>query len=289
MKLRRESLFTSTAPLFLPRDWLVQAVKNGKVRIAGKYRLLALGLLVLLLATIPAQAGPFTLEIVAQRGDVIDGITLTNLGGVYSLNNSGTVAFRGSFSAGNEAGIFTQSNLLVETGDVIGGKTFTNFNHELSLNDNGTVAFRGLFSGGHGLFTPTELLVATGDIIGGQLLIGVEFPSLNNDGTVAYIGKSAGGGGIFTQNDLVAFGDTIGGITLADIGPPSINDFGQIAFDAVFVDSDGIRTEGIVLATPIAAPEFSGISYGIPNFGWIFSLGGSLLGMVVIRRRRSRG
>ena len=39
----------------------------------------------------------------------------------------------------------------------------------------------------------------------------------------------------------------------------------------------------------VAAPEFSGMLYGIPNFGWIFSLGGGLVGLVGIRRKQYRG
>ena len=42
------------------------------------------------------------------------------------------------------------------------------------------------------------------------------------------------------------------------------------------------------LPEPIPAPEFTGITYGIPNFGWIFGFGGGMLGFAVIRRKYSR-
>ena len=182
MKLRREFYFTTTALLFHPWDWLVRVKRVGTFPLACT--------LVLLLWSVPAGADPitgYTLEIVAQRGDVIGGKTLTSLGAVYSLNNSGTVLFTGCFSDG--CGRFTQSELVVSGGVTIDGKTLTG-GFDAALNDSGTVAFHASFSGGAGIFTESELLFGSGDTIGGKTLTG--FPtgliSLNDFGTVNKVG-----------------------------------------------------------------------------------------------------
>ena len=44
----------------------------------------------------------------------------------------------------------------------------------------------------------------------------------------------------------------------------------------------------VTLPTPTVAPEISNNVYGIPYFGWIASVAGGLLGLLVVRRRHSR-
>lgn len=68
--------------------------------------------------------------------------------------------------------------------------------------------------------------------------------------------------------------------------PPNFFDLGIVCLELFDYQTHIVLAQ---ITEPIPAPEFSGTLYGMPNFGWIFSLGGSLLGMVVIRRRRSRG
>ena len=43
-----------------------------------------------------------------------------------------------------------------------------------------------------------------------------------------------------------------------------------------------------VLTIPPSAPEISSNVYGIPYFGWIASVAGGLLGLLVIRRKYFR-
>ena len=229
------------------------------------------------IAQFSGSEGIFTQhDLLVAAGDTISGKTLNGFGSIVSLNDAGTVAFKGSFAGGDARGVFTQNGLLVATGDTLGGKTLTNIDPYVSLNNLGTVAFRGDFAGGDGIFTQNALLVASGDTIGGKTLFTFDFPIINDAGTVAFIGKisNSNESGIFTQTGFrAATGDTVGGKTLADFGPPRINNRGQIAFPVVF-DDGGVRTEGIVLATPV------------PESGTLILLGTGLAAMAGWKRKR---
>ena len=60
-------------------------------------------------------------------------------------------------------------------------------------------------------------------------------------------------------------------------------------FGAISQTIDGLTILGEGGQVPVPAPEFTGKSYGMPNFGWIISLGGGVLGLTVIRQRHPRG
>ena len=54
------------------------------------------------------------------------------------------------------------------------------------------------------------------------------------------------------------------------------------------VQSFNLQTPGAWTMRPVAAPEFSGTPYSMPNFGWSASIGLGLLGLAVTRRKYFR-
>jgi hypothetical protein len=195
-------------------------------------------------------AEAYTLSLVAQPGDTIDGRTLLDTGG-GRLNDLGQVAFYGSFAGGN--GVFTQDKLLIAKGDVIDGKSLI-FLGGGSFNDSGTIALVGSFDTSAGVFTQDDLLISSGAVIGGRTLQGVDAPAINNAGTVAFRGSFQGGGhfGVFTQDSLVAeVGSIIGGKTLTTIFTGvGLGDNGVVAFHAGFSGGAGVFTATSLLAAP---------------------------------------
>jgi hypothetical protein len=190
--------------------------------------------------------------LLAKTGDTIGGKTLTDfphlpgelIGIEPAINDSGVVAFLGSFAGGD--GIFTQSALLAKTGDTIDGKALTHLLSRPAINDSGVVPFLASWAvDGIGIFTQSALLVKQGDTISGNTLTSIGVPAINGSGAVAFGAKFAGDTqqGIFTQSAVLAkTGDTIGGRTLFEVGIPVINDSGSVAFPAIF---DGGTAEGI--------------------------------------------
>ena len=60
-----------------------------------------------------------------------------------------------------------------------------------------------------------------------------------------------------------------------------------IAVVVLFAAPD-LMAGGQIIVPPPAAPEISSNVYGIPYFGWIASVAGGLLGLLVIRRKYFR-
>lgn len=202
------------------------------------------------------EAAAYSLDILAQAGDTIDGQFLFNAARP-SLNNHGIVAFDAGCSpcgtAGN--GIFTQNQLLVKTGDVIGGETIQFINHSghKSFNDAGTVAFAAGYDKAPtfdvGIFTQNALLVRRTDTVGGIPLLGLGSEvEINNAGKVGFNGfPVAGGSGFFTQDGpLIRGGTMVGGKALDQhIGQSnnSLNDAGKAAVFATFGGAQGMITQ----------------------------------------------
>jgi hypothetical protein len=186
--------------------------------------------------------------LVARCGDSIGGQTVTSLG-LPAVNNSGAMAFVGSFAGGT--GVFSQSALLAKSGDVIAGQMLGSLGQP-AINDHGTVAFQSWSSGTPttAIFTPSAVLVQTGDTIGGKTLTDLLFGStINASGIVAFTGVFSGGTGIFTQNALlVKEGDRIGGQKLTSFGYPVLNDSGTVAFFATYPGGAGIFTKTALIA-----------------------------------------
>jgi hypothetical protein len=186
--------------------------------------------------TLAASPG-YQFRILVQTGDTIGGKTLTGISSPV-LNDSGAVAFYGTFSDGT--GIFTPIELLARSG----------------------------YFDANGNFI--------GEIIDGKLVLRIGFlrpdvaytePAINNPGTVLFeasfqVPNTATGPGqaqgLFTSSELLlTAGDTITGKTVASnpysfpasFGHYAINDSGAIVFETTFTDG----SYGIVLATPISS------------------------------------
>ncbi len=263
--------------------------------------------------------------LIAGRGDVIGGKTLTSVLQDPSLNNSGDIAFLADFTdiSGSGRAVFVTNSVVAETGDTIGGKTLTTINNgEPSMNASGDVAFGANFSGGRGIFTQSILLVESGDMIAGRTITGVnDFPSLNDAGVVAFAAFTGfGTSGIFltdgTTGSLIAHdGDVVDGKTLTvPFTIPSLNNLGQVVYGATFVGGTGIFVDDMLVAesgdvvdgrilASFGVPSLndlgnvaflaffegggSGIILGtpIPEPSTVALLGIGLLGLTLFRRR----
>ena len=124
-------------------------------------------------------------SILVEEGDIIDGKTLTNIGGP-SLNDNNLVAFHSDFAGGR--GIFTQNGLLVKNGDTVGGATLSGVIGNPVINNAGEVAFGGFISGGgSGIFTQNSLIARSFDMIDGKFVLFFGgFPFINNNGDVIF-------------------------------------------------------------------------------------------------------
>ena len=63
--------------------------------------------------------------------------------------------------------------------------------------------------------------------------------------------------------------------------------FASIAVVVLFAAPE-LMAGDVALPTPTVAPEISSNVYGIPYFGWIASVAGGLLGLLVVRRKYLR-
>ncbi len=124
-------------------------------------------------------------SIVAEAGQTIGGKTLTSVGGVPAINNSGTILFGGVYGlvAQNQFGIFSSTAAVVQNGQSIGGFTIAGPADPL-INDYGVIAFEAAFSGKTGLFTTTEPVLAEGQTVAGKTIQtnGLRGVNFNNAG-----------------------------------------------------------------------------------------------------------
>lgn len=193
-----------------------------------------------------ARAETFSLSIIVQLGDVIDGKVVDGIDSSSpSFNDNGDVAFVGSLgdSTGSKGGIATQNAILFETGDIVvdGGIVTQGPGANRNwLNNNGEVVFLGAFPTGAGIFTQDALLARTGQTIGGVTLNTLKTPVINDNGDVMFVGGT-GLSGIFTPSSLlVEVGQTIDGETLTSLVELiSLNNNGDVAFRGSFAQNGG--------------------------------------------------
>jgi hypothetical protein len=186
--------------------------------------------------------------VLVQQGQTIDGFTISGMNGVdeSSMNNSGTIVFRGG---GGPTYEFTQTQRLVGTGSIVAGTTLTNVNPDAAINDAGDIAYQGFFGSSNGIFTLTRNVVNRNDTLGGHQLSSIDSSvDINNKDHVAYLADYVGGGqGIFLEHGLlVSTGDVVGGHTIASLFRPSLNDNDTVAAYATFTDG----SSGIITAVP---------------------------------------
>ena len=188
-----------------------------------------------------ARAGPYSLEIIAQAGDMIDGRTIAWFSSEaldLSISNSGEVAFFAKVTSpqGSRLGLMTQRRFIAGAGAVIDGHE-TGFSSEesLAMNNRGDVAYRANVPGTSGLFVNQTLLLQGGDVIDGQriaLILGS--PAINDAGTVVFRATNdmfVGGSHIFSQSEFIAeSGLMVDGFTAHNFSTPKINNAGDVAF-----------------------------------------------------------
>ena len=192
-----------------------------------------------------ARAGPYTLEIVAEVGDVIDGRTIIQFSrdpAPVAINNDGEVAFFAKVSSAQGEGwsVMTQNRFIAGAGKLVDGRlpSFNDEDHGVDINNLGQVTYTAFLpEGGRGLFVDETLLVQPGDVIDGITVARIgRNPAINDGGTVAFQGGNAefvAGWSIFTQDRLVVEnGRVYDGNTMVSFQRPLINNAGEVVFRA---------------------------------------------------------
>jgi hypothetical protein len=204
---------------------------------------LGLGVLPVSLITLPdrTQAAPYIFTQIAETGG-----QFTILGSPPTLNDSGSVAFRGVTSTGAE-GMFVSSGGLITT---IASATppSSGFERNPAINNAGTVAFGGLLGGEFGVFTGSGGPITTVASTGGFFTQFESPPSINNLGTVAFNAQHVENGmsqwGIFTSSGGATTPITNTSGSFSGFSFPSINTSGSVSFWAS-LDAGG---EGIFVS-----------------------------------------
>ncbi|MCH8047895.1 MAG: hypothetical protein IID44_29730 [Planctomycetes bacterium] len=229
-----------------------------------------------------ARVGPYSLEIIAEVGDVIGGRTIIQFSRdptPVRINNDGEIAFYAKVSSAQGEGwsVMTQNRFIAGAGKLVDGRLpfFNDEDHGVAINNLGQVTYTAFLpEGSRGLFVDETLLVQPGDVIDGITL--GEFgrnPAINDRGTVAFQGSEVGRGwNIFTQDRLVVEnGRVYDGHTMVSFKLPHINNAGEIVFrarssnahiDAVLAPDRIVAIGGDVLhGRPVfQLPEIGGIT-----------------------------
>ena len=204
-----------------------------------------------------ARAGAFSLEIIAQAGDVIDGRTIIGFSGEQlsvKINNNGEVAFFADFSSGFfvDLGLLTQNRFIAGAGKVIDGRAL-GFGSEpyLDMNHLGDVTYQADWNDGRGIFVNETLLVqADVTVIDGHTVRSLsKSPKINDTGTVLFSADTLEFSGVFTQSELlIRTGQSFEGLTISGAGGLQNNaghvvfgvSFREIAERVLFTFDDGI-------------------------------------------------
>jgi hypothetical protein len=129
----------------------------------------------------------------------------------FSINNTGTLAFRGRNNAQNKQGVYKKNgtfiSAVIEENENSNSSVYSN----ISINNNGSVAFLRSFvnEGTGGIFTGDDLLndrvISTGDSLLGSTVTGLSFSrkGFNDAGQVAFFAKfTDGSSGIFRADPV---------------------------------------------------------------------------------------
>jgi hypothetical protein len=215
----------------------------------------------------------YTLTVLANPGDVIDGQTIIDAGATgISLNDNNEVAFsalvscpQGECLANFKASPRSKPSLVVAPGSLIAGQTVQAVG-PAKIDNTGAIYFSCVFQGGIvGICTQSSIVVKTGDVIGGFTLQSIGNFGVSPNGKLVFVGgfgrrvfssqfqDAAESFGLFTPSRLLMkscedyfltgdcypggpMGDSISGQQLLGFGsdPPSVNNAGNIAFDCSF-------------------------------------------------------
>ncbi len=187
-----------------------------------------------------AHAGPYTLEIVAQAGDVIDGRTITGFSpevirvGISDDREVAFFAFAAS-AEGSGLSLMTQRRFIAGAGKVVDGWV-PQFGSEpsLAINGLGDVAYKATIPNvARGVFLNQQLLLMNGDVIDGEeISVLQDSPDINDAGTVVIMARpgpvklSING----PSEIMVEHGTMVDGFTVDGFTNPRINNAGDVVF-----------------------------------------------------------
>ena len=226
-----------------------------------------------------ARAGAYSLEIIAQAGDVIDGRTLVAFANEttnVSINNDGEVAFFAWASGPDGQGwsAMTQHRFIAGAGKLVDGRVpeFNDEDHFVEMNNRGQVTYSAFLPGGRGIFVDQTLIVASDDVFDGRRIIFLgRHPAISDAGTVAFFARHTddfnGPDALFTQDGvLVETGQTIDGYTVSGLLGPQItfSNSGEIAFRLGMLDATGGKFEAIATPDRIILKEGIDTVGGLP-------------------------
>ena len=203
-----------------------------------------------------ARAGPYTLEIVAQAGDIIEdraifGFSSEVIG--VGISDDREVAFfanvRGPQGVGRS--LMTQRRFIAGAGKMVDGHV-PQFGSEpsLAINGLGDVAYKATIPNvARGVFLNQKLLIMNGDEIDGEeISVIVDPPAVNNAGIVVIPARPGaiklsldGANEIIADNRAV-----IDGFTLDGISYPQINNAGKVVFGSGLNELPKVRDYSIV-------------------------------------------
>ena len=287
MKLRR-TLFTSPALLFLPWGWLARAIKNGK----EKFMTLKIGRYL--------QRGSLAVLFVLAFAVGLSGSTIIS----DSFNASANPPPNTIWGPSEVGWLYTPSFGY----DLVGVETKFGDTNPFFPD---TRIVRVEVYDEHPLFGGTLLRFADFSTLEFEFYGGIFFPLTLVGGEDYFIGfrNTTGLGTNITFDAGDAISDTFFSGEMSTLFPDFIDgtypssktEFPHLLQPIIRFLGPGPDFVPPPLLPPgpapgespqngpIPAPEFSGKLYGMPNFGWIISLGGGLLGLTVIRQRHSRG
>ena len=187
-----------------------------------------------------ARAAPYTLEIVAQAGDIIDGRLITGFSSEVirvGISDDREVAFF-AFAASAEGtglSLMTQRRFIAGAGKVVDGWV-PQFGSEpsLAINGLGDVAYKATIPNvARGVFLNQKLLLMDGDEIDGREISAVQdSPDINDAGTVVVLARpgpvklSING----PSELMVEHGTMVDGFTVDSFSNPRINNAGDVIF-----------------------------------------------------------
>ncbi|MCH8047970.1 MAG: hypothetical protein IID44_30105 [Planctomycetes bacterium] len=187
-----------------------------------------------------ARAAPYTLEIVAQAGDIIDGRLITGFSQEVirvGISDDREVAFF-AYVAGpgaSDLSLMTQRRFIAGGGKVVDGWV-PQFGSEpsLAINGLGDVAYKATIPNvARGVFLNQNLLLLAGDVIDGEEISVIQDPpAINDAGTIVI--KARPGPVKLSINSpseiIVKHGILLDGFTVDSFSEPRINNAGDAVF-----------------------------------------------------------
>lgn len=290
-----DGIFTSIGTAITPGSTIGGAMISGNFDINVG---LADDGTVFFIADVETSPGLFTTTvfssstILAQEGQTIGGVTLTDIGsggsnGTFGIDDAGNAIFYNNLDDPGPRGIVSTAGFGLEEGSPfptgpLAGQTIEDLESNsfgLGVNGMGDIIARGEVGGVRGLYGQEGLLFADGvfDGISGILLAGVD---LNDNGSFAslFIDLDTIEGIVVDGSLILTNLDTIEGFEIeqvADFSSIDINNNGDLVFNASLFDGNGNTFNAIVRGNLVPEPS----SLALVSF---IGLGG----LLIARHRR---